>query len=172
MTNGYYVPGRSDSGRDVMASYEIFWLNMPSLLLNMPSLFARNERLDLRRLSMRADLLEQRCKGIGVEFRQLMQADFILFLRDYLHRPKATWHWRPETLLYVGRHSGAFEVFARSQSSKYFDRAKILLGIQNKDELMPLLDTFRRNYQILPRWGFESFSPHELLGFNDIATKP
>jgi len=166
MSNDYYVPGRSERGIDVMAPFNVFRQHMKSLE-------RRNERLNLRRLSVRADLLDQRCKGTGIDFRHLMQADFILFLRDHLDRPKANWHWRPETLLFASwRHSGAFEVFARSRSSRYFEQAKILLGIDAKDQLQPLLEAFSENRRSLPRWDDQSFSPSHLLGFNEIATKP
>ena len=120
---------------------------------------------------MRADLLEQRCKGTGLEFRHLMQADFVLFLREWLDRPDER-RWWPETLLYVGRHDGPFEVFARSRSLVYFDRAKVLLGIDSKDALRPLLELFAKEPARLPRWEFDSFNPAQLLGFNEIATKP
>ena len=34
---------------------------------------------------------------MGIEFRELMQADFILFLRDALSHPKYARGWWPET---------------------------------------------------------------------------
>ena len=79
MSNDYYVPGRSDYGHDVMVPYNVF--RRP-----MRSLEHRNQRLQLLRLSLRADLIEQRCKGVGIEFRHLMQADFILFMRERVDR--------------------------------------------------------------------------------------
>lgn len=165
MSNDYYVPGVSEYGRDVMVPFRVFNQQMESLRF-------RNQRLQLKRSSLRADFLEQRCKGVGVQFRHLMQADFILFLRDHLDRRQDLGIWWPETLLYVARHSGAFEVFARSRSSSYFKRAKVLVGIDTKDQLQPLLQAFVADVRLLPRWGFESFSPGHLLGFNDIATRP
>lgn len=164
MSNDYYVPGSSEYGRDVMVSFGVFSQHIKSLEY-------RNKRLELRRLSLRADLLEQRCKGLGIEFRHLLQADFILFLRGCLDRPEEQWHWWPETLLYVDRHSGAFEVFARSRSSSYFNRAKVLLGIETKDRIHTLLEEFSADRSSLPRWGGSSFSPTNLLGFNEIDTK-
>ena len=102
-----------------------------------------------------------------------MQVDFILFMRDYLDHPDQMFHWFPETLVFIGRHgSAAFEVFARSKSSAYFERAKKLLGIENKEDLAPLLEAFQKDSRLLPRWEFNSFSPVGLLGFNEIATKP
>ena len=163
--NEYYVLGNSDYGRDVMVSFAVFRSYMESLEY-------RNKRLKLCQFSVHANLLEQRCKGIGIEFRHLMQADFILFLRDHLDRPDAMNPWWPETLLYAERHSGAFELFARSKSAAYFERAKSVLGIESKKDLVPLLKLFADNPQRIPRWNFNSFSPVNLLGFNEISTKP
>jgi len=165
MANEYYVAGRSEYGRDAMVPFEVFRQYMKSLE-------HRNERLNRRRLSLRADLLKERSKGSGIEFRYLMQADFILFMRDNLDRPDDQWHWWPETLLYIGQHSGAFEVFARSRSASYFERVKVLLGVESKAVLVPLLEALRAGRQRIPRWDGTSFGPAELLGFNDIATKP
>ena len=164
MSSDYYVAGRSDYGHNVMIPFWVFRRFMESLR-------DRDRRLGLNRLSVRADLLEQRCKGIGIEFRHFMQADFVLFLRNNLDQPDER-RWWPETLLYVGRHAGPFEVFARSQSADYFDRAKVLLGIDSKDALLPLLESFDKDPQRLPGWGFDAISPAHLLGFNEIATKP
>ncbi len=164
MSSDYYVAGRSEYGHNLMIPFGVFRRFMVSLK-------DRKQRLELRRLSVRADLLEQRCKGIGIEFRHLMQADFVLFLRDNLDRPDDR-RWWPETLLYVGRHTGPFEVFARTQSAGYFDRAKVLLGIDSKDALLPLLELFEKEPKRLPNWEYNSFSPAHLLGFNEIATKP
>ncbi|MEI7457354.1 MAG: hypothetical protein WCK93_11595 [Nitrosomonadales bacterium] len=165
MANEYYVSGRSEYGKDAMVPFEVFHQHIKSLE-------HRNKRLELRRLSLRADLLEQRSKGSGIEFRYLMQADFILFMRDNIDRPNDQWHWWPETLLYIVRHSGPLEVFARSRSTSYFERAKILLGVESKAALAPLLEAFGAERQRLPRWEFTTLSPSGLLGFNEIATKP
>lgn len=164
MANEYFVAGRSNYGKDAMVPFEVFRHHLKSLDY-------RNERLKLRRFSLRADLLEQRSKGSGIEFRHLMQADFVLFMRASIDRPDDYWHWWPETLLYVGRHSGPFEVFARSRSAAYFERARLLLGIQSKSALVPLLESFRAERTRIPRWEMTSFSPSELLGFSELATK-
>lgn len=165
MQNEYYVQGNSEYGRDVMVPFNVF-------LNDMQSLIYRNSRLKLKRVSIRADLLSERCKGIGLELRHLMQADFILFMRDYLDHPDQMFHWFPETLLYIRHHNTAFEVFARSKSSAYFEKSKQLLGIQKKEDLTPLLEAFQKDSRLLPRWKSKSFSPVGLLGFNEIATKP
>ncbi len=160
----YYVAGRSDYGKDVMVGYDVFREYLRSLNY-------RNGRLKLRRLSVHADLLEQRSKHSGIEFRHLMQADFVLFMRAEIMQPNAYCRWFPDTLLYVGRFHGAFEVFARSSSKSYFEKVKCILGIDKPSDLDELMEAYKTDRQRLPRWDFESFSPSLLLGYEQLATK-
>jgi hypothetical protein len=163
MGNQYYVPSRARFGRDVMFSFDVFQRHLKSLA-------SRNERLQLRRLSLRADLLKQRCIGLGFEFHHLMQTDFVLFMRSQSDEPNHCGCWLPDTLIY--NHSGPFEVFARSRSASYFNRAKVLLGIENKEALKAMLDKFAARPERIPRWGFESFNPAYLVGYSELATTP
>src|SRR5688572_17234818 len=112
MSNEYFVAEIPDLGREPMVYFDIFCQPVRSLRW-------RNKRLQLRRLSLRADLLKERCKGTGLTFQHVMQADFVLFLRARLKEGEL--FWSPETLLYANdfRHSAPFEVFARSRSSSY-----------------------------------------------------
>jgi len=165
LTQQYYVVGRSDYGREVMVGYETFREHLPSLE-------HRNNRLELRRLSIHADLLEQRSKHSGIEFRYLMQADFILFMRAEVMQSDYCSHWYPDTLLYVGRFHSAFEIFARSSSKSYFERVKCVLCIDKPADLNELMEAYKADRQRLPRWQFESFSPSVLIGYDQLATKP
>ena len=165
MSTEYYVGGRSEYGRDVMVPFGVFRQHMKSLEY-------RNQRLKLNRLSVRAELLAQRAKGLAVELRHLMQVDLVLFLRSHLPNAAGNWSWWPETLLYAGRHSGAFEIFARSRSTRYFDRAKVLLGVDTKDELRAIIQELGKSPGAIPRWQFESFTPAAWLGLDEIATRP
>jgi hypothetical protein len=159
MTTDYYISEWADRRRSVVS--------FTDLREHVASLEHRTERLGLGRLSLRADLLKQRCTGLGFEFRQVMQADFVLFMRACFNGDG----WWPETLLYAGIDlpGQAFEIFARSRSASYFQRVMVLFGINSKDDLLPILNELAENR---PRWRFETFSPQHLLGFNDIATKP
>jgi hypothetical protein len=165
LTQQYYVAGRSDYGREVMVGYETFREHLPSLE-------HRNNRLELRRLSIHADLLEQRSKHSGIEFRYLMQADFILFMRAEVMQSDYCSHWYPDTLLYVGRFHSAFEIFARSSSKSYFERVKCVLCIDKPADLNELMEAYKADRQRLPRWQFKSFSPSVLIGYDQLATKP
>lgn len=164
LTQQYYLAGRTDYGKDAMVGYEVFREYLRSLE-------HRNNRLELRRLSIHADLLEQRSKASGIEFRYLMQADFILFLRNGIQQTDPYTRWFPDTLLYVGRFHSAFEVFARSSSKSYFEKAKYVLGIDKLSDLNELMNAYDTGQKKLPTWQYESFSPSVLLGFEQLATK-
>ena len=159
----YYLPHNIESGRNEIG-------NFTEIRQYMKSLEIRNARLNLRRLSIRADLLKERCAGSGIDFRYLLQADFVAFMRAAIESQDTYSRWWPETLLYAGRYNSSFEVFARASSKSYFEKAKVLLGIDSKEELAPLLESYRRGSRQLPRWDFTDFNPASLLGYDNLAT--
>lgn len=161
----YYLPGNSDYGRDVMISYVMFRDHMVSLRV-------RNDRLGLRRLSLRADLLKERTNGTGIDFRYLMQADFVAFMREEIVETNPHRGWWPETLVWLGHFNSPFEIFARSASKAYFNRAKILLSIENPKDLLSLLNSYQDRSKKLPQWEHGSFNPSTLLGYEKMATRP
>lgn len=161
----YYLPGNSDYGRDVMVSFIVFREYMRSLEY-------RNKRLGLRRLSLRADLLKERCAGTGIDFRYLLQADFVAFMRAEYEAQDDYKRWWPESLLYLGHFNSPFEIFARSVSKAYFNKSKVLLSIESPKDLEPLLKSYQDGSRSLPRWEFEGFNPALLLGYEHLATRP
>lgn len=165
LSQRYYVPGNSDYGRDVMVSFSVFRQYMESLKY-------RNERLKLRRLSLRADLLKERCQTTGIDFKYLMQADFVLFIRSELYGEDLFHRWWPETLLYLGHFPGPFEIFARAESKRYFEKIKCLFSIQSPDDFKQLLEEYQQGKRKLPSWGIHSFNPALLLNSEKLATRP
>jgi len=163
----FFVSRNADYGRDSMVSFTIFRHHLKSLEL-------RNQRLELRRLSVRSDLLEQRSKSSGIPFRLLMQADFIIFLRDCFDslRENGRQNWWPETLLYVERYSGAFEIFARCQSAGYLRSVGIVFGILEKKEFDPVLAGFNDKSLYTPKWEFDTIDPVALLGCEKLGIRP
>jgi hypothetical protein len=163
----YYVGRESgDAGGTVSFS---------SFRVHMKSLDYRNKRLSLGRLSLRADLLQQRSSASGLSFQHVMQADFTLYLRDAfdtLRESHSHQHWWPETLLYASDGHGPFEIYARGQSKAYFNQIKVMFDIENKTDFEPLLEAYMKQRLYVPHWQFESVSPAALLGFDRLATKP
>nr|VFJ47457.1 MAG: SEFIR domain-containing protein [Candidatus Kentron sp. DK] len=162
----YHWPENATRGREVMVDFAVFRNYMKSLE-------RREQRLKLSRISLRADLLHDRCVGTGLDFRHLMQADFVAFLRADIEAKDNFSRWWPETLVYIERYDSSFEIFARSESKAYFDKVKVLLGIETPKEIEPLLESYRNGSRKLPQWeyGF-SFDPVVLLGYKQLATRP
>lgn len=165
LSTDYYVPSLSQYGQSPMVPFTVFSQPLKSLL-------QRKQRLGLSRMSLKADLLEQRCKGLGLEFRDLMQADFVLFMRASLETREDSGHWSPDTLVYAERFSGPFEIFARSRSVAYFNNVEILLGITGKEDLEAVVEAFAADRSFVPRWDYRSLNAAGLLGVPDIATRP
>ena len=163
LTQQYYLPENSDYGRNVMVNFTVFSQNMRSLE-------HRNHRLKLNRVSVMADILKQRSQGSGVAFRDLMQTDFILFIRAERESENFS-SWWPHTLVYIYGFHSAFEIFARSVSRSYFDRIKCLLAIDKVSDLSEQIDGYKADPRRLPRFGIHPLSPSTLLGFEQLCKK-
>lgn len=162
LSQKYYVSNKALYG-EVLNTFSI-------LRSHLKSLEYRNLRLKTQRLSLRADLLKKRTENSGLDFRYIMQADFILFIHTELNeKGDSSFRWYPETLLYISRSYNAFEIFARAQSKRYFDKMKCILNIQTVDEINELLIEFKEGKRHIPRWDFNSFNPSLLIGIDKLA---
>lgn len=165
LMNRYYVSRNAQYGLDTMVDFSVF-------AKKAGSLEERNRRLNLHRISLRADMLKEHSVGSGVEFRYLMQTDFILFMRSQIDHPDSYYKWYPYSLLYLGHFPGAFEIFARAESRIYFDKIKCLLNIQEPADLDPILELYRTGKRKTPRWGHYTFDPENLLAFDSLGQRP
>lgn len=156
----FYLAGDYNSGMSSFSAFRRY----------AESFEKRNERLKTRRISLRADFLKERSVGTGVEFRHLLQADFVLFMRAELSGSK----WWPETLLWatISDHQGPYEVFARSSSESYFKRSRGLLGVASPNDLRQFLERVDDGTRRMPDWDHHTFDPAKLLGADQLATRP
>lgn len=163
LTEKYYVPHDYDYSEETMKTFTVFGQYMGSLE-------ERNSRLNLRRLSLRADLLKERCQMVSIKFRDLMQTDFILFIRSELYCENSDIWW-PYTLIYLGYFTGSFEIFARAESKKYFEKIKRLFEIESPDDLKLLLKKFKTGERQVPYRGISVYSlnPARLLNIDRLA---
>lgn len=158
LNSNYYIQS-SNKGVPHLTSCQCFYENPESLDY-------RNNRLNLNRSSISADLTKENNSGTGVDFHLLMQTDFILFVRNSLDK---SGFWWPKTLVYLGHFPGAFEIFSRSASQQYFEKIKPLLKISSKTELIPLIAEHKQ--QGARYYGFgHSFDIKRLLNFDDLCT--
>jgi hypothetical protein len=160
----YYVASDVRDSASRMVSFS-------SIRRHLPSLEHRVQRLGLRRLSLRSDMLKQRAEASGLQFESLMQADFVLYIRsclDELPSPRDSRQWFPDTLLY--KNEGAFEIFARSRSAEYFRRVQRIFDLESKVNLEQLVEAFQAGKVRIPQWQFDMIDPIGLMDVEHIAT--
>jgi hypothetical protein len=168
MEQEYFLPRRSSEIDSGMTPFIFFGQSLRSL-------GQRNMRLKLQRMSLTADFLKNRATLSELSFDDLMQADFVIFLWSDLHSLGDKFvriNWWPETLIYAGHHHGPFEIFARAQSEKYFNRLKVALGIGDKNALLELVEKYKAGKLDLPRLDFGRLNPSSLMNLEKLATRP
>ena len=169
MSNGYYVGDALDNPNEPMSKFGIIRQHLDSLKF-------RNQRLQLNRLSVRADILEKRSHASGLQFVDVMQADFVLFLFDAItaYTEKGGQRWWPETLVFYREHSPPFEIFARSESLQYFSKVVPVLAVKSKAELGEAFKLFGPQGPLrAPTWDmFHSVSLEGATNFEKLLTKP
>ena len=125
----------------------------------------------------RASILKKRCLQSYIIFKDLVQADFIIFLRACINIVKQEQkyskdHWLPETWKFMLDDSQPFEIFARSKSTNFFEKIKSLLGMNEFDDLEKLW----KLYEASPHYRIPGndcpISPEELCGFDQLAKLP
>lgn len=156
----YYLQKNIERGRDTSVSFTV-------VRDHLRSLEYRNQHRKLNRLSLRADLLEQRSRSSGIPFRLVMQADFVCFMRAELTDD----HWWPETLLYATHHYGPLELFARAVSKANLTKILPVLGVSSTVAIKAKLEEFAKDRRAVPRWQFESFDPATLMCLDQLGTK-
>ena len=164
----YYSLGNLDHSQNVMDNFAVFYQDTNSFAY-------RNQRLELGRISLRAEILKARCAGSGIDFRYLLQADFVAFMRAEVETQRSSpgWGtWWPETLIYLDPFNSAFEIFARSVSKSYFNKSKVLLSIEAPKDLEPLLSSYQDGSRDRPMYKFRVLNPKSLLGYEHLATRP
>ncbi|UOO89164.1 TIR domain-containing protein [Vitreoscilla massiliensis] len=130
----------------------------------------RNQRLSLGYANLHATTLKERANGINLEFIDLMQADFILYLRAEINSTDTYFiQWWPTTLMYT-RSFYPFEIFAKSKSKSYYESMKCILGNNPDINLKALIEDAKKGTRTVPKWQYESISLSRLTDFNNIAT--
>jgi hypothetical protein len=160
----YYDDRAAKEGRDVMTTFS--FLNR-----QIGSLERRNQRLDLRRRSLQADMVKTRSDAGGRPFIDVMQADFLLFIRS-LAMQDTYRRWYPETLVYMGHGQQPFQIFGRCVSKSYAERVLPLLGFDSST-LKNVVETLRHQEDgSYLRFGVTRLDAGKLLGIERWGTMP
>lgn len=103
--------------------------------IHLPAFEYRKNKRRLSSISLAADMIKQRAKT-ETNFRKLKEADTLLYyISLFQKRTDLTGYksWFPETSVYS---SFGMDVLPKSVSRKYFDKIKILFGVNTLEELM------------------------------------
>lgn len=166
LSQRYFMEKNPNTGQSKMHSYGVFRNYLESFK-------HRNSRLSLRRLSLHADLIKERCSDSGISFEKVMQADFILYLVEAINgvREDRRQEWWPETLVFKSFHGGTFEVFLRAESKEYFDKLIGILGIKTKADLNVFVEGIQNKTIYVPKWDFDRISPLELMNYEQLCSR-
>ncbi|KFC65056.1 SEFIR domain protein [Bosea sp. LC85] len=135
---------------------------------HMESFEARSRRLG--RTSARADILKARCQAVGLDFRHLLSADFVLYLRAAMTSSWAPW-W-PETLIFVSPGSATMEIFARARSAAYFERIRGMLGTPSVGDFRTRVAEMSKDQRGAIGWRYHRVSVSNLARIEELCTRP
>ena len=119
-------------------SYAAKSVTYEHLRIHIESLDARSQKTGQRRLSPQADLIKNICERMGQSFGEIIEADFLVFLRDAFdsNPDRIYYHWYPITLLYIGESDGALPLFVRAQQQALKEELISVLGIASDNQVI------------------------------------
>jgi hypothetical protein len=123
----------------------------------------RNARLQLRRVSVTADLIKSREEGSGIPFKELMAADLLLHYITLLNAPDSETSRRPNVwfprLSVFEDYSADVPTLHKMLSRRHFNRVKVLFEVASPEEL---IDKINRAQQRMLQYysGANSFHYH------------
>lgn len=161
----YYIASCAERGTDPLRTFQEFRCYL-RLFEN------RKQQFKLNRISLVADMIRDRAGGSGTVFNNIMQVDFLLFVRSDLTGDDPYNRWYPDTLVFSEYRENGFELFQRSRSAQYFETIRPLLGGATKEDLGKLLEAYKGDRSALPRGGFSTIQPASLMGFDNLCTLP
>ena len=106
------------------------------------------------RVSLSADLLQQRLDEVATPLADVMQCDFLLCLHSLLHSDDRLRRWYPRSLVFADAYSQqGFDLFVTGADPARFGAVATLLGVRDRDELVARFDALEVDFN-LPAWGF------------------
>ncbi len=136
---------------------------------------ARNNRLQLRRVSVMADLIKERAGRRDIGFAELMETDVALYLRSHLVEAcDSSNAWYPCTMVY-GRTNAASRLFRMAESTRHFLNLKKVLGVTPDASGGTILQRFLENGGKLDLSFGSGAWPVSLRGFINVerlGTRP
>jgi hypothetical protein len=133
----------------------------------------RKQRLQLNSSSLHATYINELYAKGNPNMADLMQADFILYLRDAIRAVGngVSRDWYPVTLHYAANRHRPFSIFARAESASYFNRIRGLIGTKSKEDLKSSLTEIVNTEWAVPRFGYFALPIATLSNVAQIGTR-
>lgn len=133
----------------------------------------RNKRLNLRRISLTADLIKQRANRKDINFDHIIETDLILYYITELERNNFSWF--PRCSVYNSRFSNNIELFERMISSQHFNKIKILFKVNNFDELKKKMSVYLEHieeggHKYSNQWDYDIMPLEQVINLEKIST--
>jgi len=139
-----------------------------SLLNGFPQSFSAASTIN-RRISYTADIFINKAKNRKILLIDIMQADFILFLRSDIIIEKNLNRWYPHTAVYIASRNPKFELFLRAESTKFFDEFKKCLGIENLEQLNKIAKEFEQGLRRSFEFDVETLYPPSFMNLENLC---
>ncbi|WP_187625513.1 toll/interleukin-1 receptor domain-containing protein [Pseudomonas congelans] len=167
LSSYYFIKAEVHNYRRTLCDHSIFSWHLHSLEF-------RNKSLKLGKTSLTATLLKERSGTDGIAFDDLMQADFLLYLRARINLDdgldSTLTYWWPDTAVYVSHHAEAFEVFLRAASAEYYEKLKPIFNGWHKSRLIELVNRLVTN-ENLPKFGWDVLQIRSLMAVEKIGSR-
>lgn len=103
----------------------------------------RNKKYNLNRVSVTADTIKKRATE-KIKFEKLIEADILLYYISLLFPNSNPYmpYWFPETSCY---RSFRPAILARTISERYFNKVKVIFGVETKEQLIEKVNSIVKN---------------------------
>ncbi|MDX6304233.1 MAG: hypothetical protein QOI77_1202, partial [Blastocatellia bacterium] len=115
-------------------------------------------------------LLRERASNGDITFQELMEADFLLYLRSLVNS-SSFFYWFPSTVL-ASRYGSAFKIFGRAESHSQFETLKTVLGVASKEELVELVVSRNKASGYGVGYALRSDNVKRMINFDKLGTRP
>lgn len=105
----------------------------------------RNKRLNLRRISVTADLIKQRADRKDIKFDQIIETDLILHYLTELEKDDHPWF--PRCSVYNPKFGEKIELFDRMVSMKHFNNVKALFEVSDVNGLQEKISKYKERVE-------------------------
>ncbi len=128
----------------------------------------RNNRLQMNRINLTADLIKQRADISNYVFEKLREYDILLYYISCMETVSTFWSkWFPQTTAYHVHHVSLIDKLV---SVRHFNNMKLLFNVETVEELREKVsEAVKLNQDRLQRWHYELPELQSVFDFDKIG---